>query len=549
MRSEDLDRLIGAVVWPEVRVPGTYATPGGPHPGVALADDYLRRFPPPGIVVFGRTPAGPISPVERLLDVERRAEALGIEPPLVACDLEQGAGLHFPEGTRMPPAMALAAAAKGHGDTGHGLNWVRSAAYVTALEARSLGVDLVLAPVADLNTRDASPIVAVRGFGDVPEEAALRASAYCEGLQAGGAGACAKHFPGHGDTDLDSHRELPRLDADVATLRARELVPFRALIEAGVDAVMVGHLAVPALERLVGGEPGLPASLSRSVVTGLLRGELGFGGPVLSDAMNMGALESFGEARYAQALSAGCDGLLCPADPLEAVAALRRAVRLGDLDPTRLTEAAERGFELRARLVQRRAAPRGTRLHPDVRGASLGGHAAFAGTVAERALCCSGTAADWAGLERFDVRPAFPEDAEPGGLLAALGGLWREGVASEGAATGMALAVGIEVRAGSGACGLGAERRAALERRLAGLAAEGVPAVVLWFASPQALPAGWWDGLATGPDLGSEAAGARVVPAPPVLVAFAPTEPMARAVGRVLEGRAAATGSLPVRPG
>jgi hypothetical protein len=155
----ELDRLIGAVLVPAVRVPGTFDTPAGPHPGCALSDEHLTRFPPAALVVFGRTPGGPVSPAGLLLDVERRCESLGLEPPLVACDLEEGAGLHFPEGTRMPPAMALAAAAKGHGDTGHGLNWVRSAAYVTALEARSLGVDLVLAPVADVNTRPSNPIV------------------------------------------------------------------------------------------------------------------------------------------------------------------------------------------------------------------------------------------------------------------------------------------------------------------------------------------------------------------------------------------------------
>ena len=544
MPRSELERLIGAVLIPEVRVPGTPVEPPGgvhqgPHPGCSPGDDYLHRFPPAAVIVYGRTPLGPVSPRALLEDLAARCTALGFEPPLVACDLEQGAGQHFPEGTLMPPALALAAAAKGHGDTGHGLNWVRSAAYVTALEARALGVDLVLAPVADVNTRRDNPIIATRSFGDVPAEVGLRASAFCEGLLAGGAGACAKHFPGHGDTSLDSHLVLPRIEASTAELRERELVPFRALVEAGVDVVMVGHLDVPS----VTGRAGHPTCMSRPTVTGLLRGELGFGGPVLTDAMNMGALDTVGGARYALALRAGCDGLLSPHDPAQAAAEIQRAIQLGDLGIERLQEAAGRMRALRRRLRERRGSPRGTRLHPGLRAHGAEGeaaaarasewqlpfdpeaHRAFAATVAERSLCATGSAGDWAGVERFAVRPAFPDAPLP----PVLDGLWRE---PEGDSDGLVLAMTSEVRAGAGRYGLSPEHRRQLEERVRGLTAEGVRVALVWFASPQTLPLEWWEH-------------ARL----PTLVAFAPTEPMVRAVQRFLAGVGTATGSLPAQPG
>jgi len=520
----ELDRCIGAVLVPAVRAPGTLPE----HPGCAPDDEYLHRFPPAAVVAFGRTPLGPVSPGPALEDLAARCVALGVEPPLVACDLEQGAGLHFPEGTLMPPALALAAAAKGHGDTGHGLNWVRSAAYVTGLEARALGVDLVLAPVADVNTRGDNPIISVRSFGDRPEEVALRASAFCEGLQAGGAGACAKHFPGHGDTAVDSHLALPLIESELSELRARELLPFRALIEAGVDAVMVAHLDVPALT----GRPGHPTSLSREAVTGLLRGELGFGGPVLTDALDMGALDASeaGGARSVLALRAGCDGLLTPRDPLAAAEELQRALQLGDLDPERLREAAGRMRALRRRLRGRNAEPRGTRLHPDVRAARAArldatAHRDFAGTLAERSLCATGTVSDWDGVASFPVRPAFPDEPLP----PALSELWRE---PPGDPEGLVLVVPAEVRAGTGRYGLGESRRRELGGRMRNLAAEGLRMALVWFASPQTLPREWWEDEQLR-----------------CLVAFAPSEPMVRAVQRFLAGRGSATGSLPARPG
>ena len=520
MERQELERRIGAVLVPEVRVPGTYGT----HPGCTPPDDYLHRFPPAAVIAFGRTPAGPRSPRARLDDLRARCVALGLEPPIAACDLEQGAGLHFEEGTLLPPALALAAAAKGHGDTGQGLNWVRSAGYVTGAEARELGIELVLAPVADVNTKRDNPIIAVRSFGDEPGPAAARAVAFLEGLHMAGAGGCAKHFPGHGDTALDSHTVLPRIDRDQRELREVELEPFRALVRAEADAILVAHLDVPALTR----RPGTPTSLSRHAVQ-LLRDDLGFRGAVLSDALNMGALERI-EGRYVKALAAGIDGLLCPGDPFEAALEISRAVRTGELEEERLYRAARAMLDLRERLATKGRDLHVTGVHRSFRGAPVGPvpRRTFAATAADRALCLSGSVEEWRDAGGWPARLAFLDErpsAEAAALLEGFGG-------DDPGAAGLLLLVPSEVAAGSGRYGLDGARRADLEARIDGLLSEGLRVGLVWFASPQTLPRTWWE----RPDL-------------PVLVAFAPTPPMVQAVRRFLRGEASATGSLPAAPG
>ncbi|MEO6710833.1 MAG: glycoside hydrolase family 3 N-terminal domain-containing protein, partial [Planctomycetota bacterium] len=278
LRAIELD--IGAVLVPEVRVAGTISSPSEVSPPA----DYLLRFPPAGVVVFGRTPAGAVSPVRMLRALRAKLVANGEREPFACCDLEQGAGLHFPEGTRLPPALALAAAALGARTPGQGVALLRAAGELTAREARACGIELVLAPVADVNTARDNPIIAVRSFGENPERAGRMARAWLEGLRAGGAAGCAKHFPGHGDTSQDSHIELAKVLRDERGLREIELAPFRELCFAGVETVMIGHLDVPAMT----GEPGLPATLSSRVIQGVLREELRFRGCVLSDAMDMG---------------------------------------------------------------------------------------------------------------------------------------------------------------------------------------------------------------------------------------------------------------------
>jgi beta-N-acetylhexosaminidase len=225
----------------------------------------------------------------------------------------------------------------------------RRLAHGLGLRLAGAGVDLDLAPCADANTDPANPVIGVRSFGADPALVARHVAAFVEGLQAAGVAACAKHFPGHGATTVDSHLDLPVVDASAPVLRARELVPFRAAIGAGASAVMLGHLRMPAFDHL-------PATISRPIATGLLRDELGFGGAVVTDALDMHGIGGPPAipANVVRAVAAGAD-LCClgseGTDELigACIDALVGAVRRGDLDGSRLADAAARVAAIRRR--------------------------------------------------------------------------------------------------------------------------------------------------------------------------------------------------------
>jgi beta-N-acetylhexosaminidase len=275
-------------------------------------------------------------------------------PLLVSADLESGAGMRFTDRTWWPPAMAIAAT----GDVA----LAELQARATAREALAIGVNQILAPVADVNVSPANPVINIRSFGEDAREVARYVSAFVRGIQDEGALATAKHFPGHGDTAIDSHRALPVLEASRERLDQVELLPFRAAIESGVAAIMIGHLAVPAIDstpvavRTVfenvygtahdevtrGGT--VPATLSRRVIRDLLRGELGFEGLVITDAFDMGGLAAHadpGEAAV-RAVEAGNDQVLFSADTDAAIAAVRAAVAAGRIPMQRIDESVER---------------------------------------------------------------------------------------------------------------------------------------------------------------------------------------------------------------
>ncbi|MCE9595839.1 MAG: hypothetical protein K8S98_16750 [Planctomycetes bacterium] len=524
--TRELERDVGAVLVPEVRVGGTIAGPNAIRPSA----EYLRRFPPAGVIAFGRTPEGASSPGELLASVRAELGAAGETRCFAACDLEQGAGLHFPDAVRLPPALALAA----RNDDGRS---ARSAGALTALEARERGVELVLAPVADVNTRRSNPIIAVRSFGDTPERAAPLARAFLEGLHLGGAGGCAKHFPGHGDTEQDSHRELALVARSAAEFASVEWTPFRALIEAGVDTVMVAHLDAPALT----GEAGLPCTLSPRAIAAL-RDSLGFRGVVLSDAMNMHALRGL-PLIHARAIAAGCDGLLCPTDPERAAEELLLAITRGELDPRRLHEAADRMRGLRDRLAARAASAPPERSLWQRLGGSANSDAsydlrvhgsksdrdAFARQVAGESLVVSTERWPWKLGAACEVLAPVPSGAGPE-ARAAINALRRERVDPSGT-TNALLPVIAEVRAFDGSYGFRPEDQAAIDTKVTDLARLGWRVGVAWFASPQTLPPGWWERS----DLA-------------LVIAFAPTPPMVAAVGDFLRGRARPVGSLPTAP-
>lgn len=220
-------------------------------------------------------------------------------------------------------------------------------------QARAAGIDLVAAPVVDVNSEPANPVIGIRSFGADPQLVARHGAAFVRGLQAAGVAACAKHFPGHGATRTDSHVALPVLDADLATLRRRDLPPFRAVVDAGVRSVMTAHVVLTAIDER-------PATMSPPALA-MLRHDLGFTGVVVSDALDMRAISHrVGRAVGAvQALAAGVD-LLCVGNPVfpepydeqaaveELVAAVVAAVEDGTLSRARLEEAAERVRQLAA---------------------------------------------------------------------------------------------------------------------------------------------------------------------------------------------------------
>lgn len=233
-----------------------------------------------------------------------------------------------------------------------------AAATAIATELRTLGFNLNLAPDADVNSTAANPVIGVRSFGADAALVARHTAAFTTGLQQGGVAACAKHFPGHGDTATDSHLSLPTIDVDLHTLRTRELVPFAAAIAAGTASIMTSHIMLPALDAQN------PATFSRAILEDLLRQDMGFSGAIITDALDMaGASGSCGiESAAVQALAAGADLLCLGSETSEArylgiLDAIVDAVYAGELEQDRLVQAAGRVADLGATYPPRRPTP------------------------------------------------------------------------------------------------------------------------------------------------------------------------------------------------
>ncbi|RZM77308.1 glycoside hydrolase family 3 N-terminal domain-containing protein [Leptolyngbya iicbica] len=257
-------------------------------------------------------------------------------PLLLAADIEEGVGQRFTGATHFPPPMALSAIADR--DLALACDYAQQMGAITAQEAIAIGLNWVLAPVVDVNNNADNPVINVRAFGDTPERVSQLSRAFIQGAQQFPILTTAKHFPGHGDTAVDSHLHLPEIPHDLARLEAVELAPFRAAIAQQVDAVMTAHLRVPTFDAQ------LPATLSPAILTGLLRRDLGFQGLIVTDALIMGAIaERYGPYEAAvMALEAGADVLLMPADPAGTIAAVAEAVRIGRLNPAVIQAAVAR---------------------------------------------------------------------------------------------------------------------------------------------------------------------------------------------------------------
>ncbi len=269
-------------------------------------------------------------------------------PLLVGADLEAGPGYRARGGVFLPnnidlggapvfpPQMALGAA----GDTSLAYEMGR----VTAVESRALGIHVAFAPVLDVNNNPANPVINTRSFGEDPHLAGRLGAAYVRGLQEHGMVATGKHFPGHGDTEVNSHLALPVVKATRARLDSVELVPFRAVVAAGVGAMMTFHGAMPALDS-----SGVPATLSPRVLTGLLRNEMKFNGVIFSDAMDMrGVIDTYGiPESVKRAVAAGVDILIQPVDVRQAIDAIVAGVTEGRYGEGRLDESVRRILEMK----------------------------------------------------------------------------------------------------------------------------------------------------------------------------------------------------------
>jgi beta-N-acetylhexosaminidase len=269
-----------------------------------------------------------------------RLQSLSTIPLLNTADFEAGAGFRIQGATVFPRAMAVGAA----GDE----MLAFEAARITALEARAMGVHVNFAPIADVNNNARNPVINTRAFGEVPEAVGRLASAYVRGLHAGGMLATLKHFPGHGDTDVDSHLGLPIINHPRERLEKVELAPFGAGMAAGADAVMTAHIQLPALDPA----EFSPATLSPAIVTGLLRGQLKFDGLVYTDSMGMDAISRRippGEAA-ARAIKAGNDVVLHSPDDEAAVAGIKAAVEKGEIPQAQLDGSVRRILTAKARL-------------------------------------------------------------------------------------------------------------------------------------------------------------------------------------------------------
>ena len=298
-----------------------------------------------GIIFF-------VGPVYETVHLANRMQEVAKLPLLISLDAETGVGMRLENAINFPWAMALTAT----GDP----SLARRMGVITGREARASGTRHVFAPVLDVNNNADNPVINVRSFGEDPEEVARFGVAFIDGLQSEKVLATAKHFPGHGDTNIDSHRGLPIIDHSLQRLSSLELLPFRKAIDAGVASIMIGHIGLPQIDNeeirplksytisyteegaeIVNASGIIPASLSQKLQTGILRGDMGFKGLIVSDALDMSGLTIYfnPEESGVRALLAGTDILLKPGDADAMIRGLKAAVASGRVPMQRLDEA------------------------------------------------------------------------------------------------------------------------------------------------------------------------------------------------------------------
>ncbi len=304
-----------------------------------------------GFIVFG----GELNKVRQgIIELQREANGNLI----IASDLERGLGQQLEGGTTFPPAMAIAEAIKSYQLSAisyQPITLLRKIFKAVAIEARYAGINTIFAPVLDINTNPKNPIISTRAFGEDAETVSFFGTEMIKAFQENGIISCGKHFPGHGDTETDSHIKLPKIKKDLKALSKTELAPFRNAVKAGVKMIMMGHLSVPALDP-----SGMPVSLSQKAVS-YLRNKLGFKGVIITDAMNMGGIGKYSEEKASlMALNAGVDILLHPTDPDRVAAYLAQKLsavgfqRSGkSLFPQKIKTSVVPDFEKNGRLAEK----------------------------------------------------------------------------------------------------------------------------------------------------------------------------------------------------
>ncbi|MEP7213198.1 MAG: glycoside hydrolase family 3 N-terminal domain-containing protein [Acidobacteriota bacterium] len=343
-----------------------------------------------GIIFFG-------APIYETTILANRMQALANIPLLTSLDAETGIGMRFEDAINFPWAMAIAA-------TGNP-DYARRVGVVTGREAKAIGIYHVYSPVLDVNNNADNPVINVRSFGEDPEEVAKYGVAFIDGLQSTGVLATAKHFPGHGDTNVDSHRGLPIIDHSRASMEKTELLPFRRAVDAGVGSIMIAHIALPQLDgeqitplkqfiqgdaevgaEIVKQQATVPATLSEKVQTGILRNDMGFKGLIVSDAMSMSGLTIYftQEEAGVRAFLAGTDILEKPADVDAMIKGLKDAVKSGRIPEAKLNESVRKqlAWKYELGLVKQKITPI-DQIDRSVAGA---GSAALTDEIAEKAI-------------------------------------------------------------------------------------------------------------------------------------------------------------------
>ena len=336
-----LRQKVGQLIMPWVL--GDFAPEGSPSHDRIL--EYIEEQGIGGVIM---SVGSPTEVAAKLNDFQAHSNI----PLLVAADLETGAGFRMRGAVQMPGTIELGGATDFPSLMAVGATADPQLAYemgrITALEARGVGIHIPFAPVLDVNNNPDNPIINVRSFGENPEDVADLGAAFVRGVQEHGAIATGKHFPGHGDTETDSHLGLPVILHSRARMDSVEIFPFRHAIEAGMGAVMTAHISVPSLD----GGVGDPATLSSAVLTDLLRDEMEFDGLLFTDAMDMSAISrGFGaEEASVRAIEAGADVILMPPSVERAVEGIAAAVESGRIEASRIDASVRRILETKKKM-------------------------------------------------------------------------------------------------------------------------------------------------------------------------------------------------------